>query len=70
MNKMEDRKKIDFKRHTLPPVSRWYLWRIIFYVVLLIVVSAIIYATMDMRKGVKPDEIKEIDGINLELEDS
>jgi len=67
---MEDRKKLDFKRYTLPPVSRWYLWRIIFYVVLLIVVSAIIYATMDMKKGTNPDEIMEIDGVNFELEDS
>lgn len=67
---MEERKKPNFKRHTLPPVSRWYLFRIVFYVVLLIVLCTIIYATIGFEQDSKVDKNLEIDGVLIELEAS
>ena len=68
MNEMEERKKIDFKRHTLPPVSKKYLWRIIFYLVMLSVIGYIALSTLGMHKKQNPETIDQIHGVTIELE--
>ena len=65
----DERHRIDFKQHTLPPVSKWYLIRIIFYVVFLTLVGFAIYYLHGTKKTPPPkkdlDNIKEIRGVKL-----
>ena len=65
----DERHRIDFKQHTLPPVSKWYLIRIVFYVVFLTLVGFAIYYLHGSKKTPPPkkdlDTIKEIRGVKL-----
>ena len=66
----DDRRKIDFKQHTLPAVSKWYLIRIIFYVVFLTLVGFAIYYLHGNKASktppaTDPKDIKEIRGVKL-----
>lgn len=65
---MEEQKKIDFRRHTLPPVSKKYLWRIIFYLVMLSIIAYIALSTLGMHKKPNPETIDQIQGVTIELE--
>ena len=70
----DERHRIDFKQHTLPPVSKWYLIRIIFYVVFLTLVGFAIYYLHGTKKTPPPkkdlDNIKEIRGVKLSESES
>ena len=62
---MREERNIDFKRHTSPPVSKMYLLKIIFYVVLLSVVAYIILKGNDKTPSIQDKEITEIHHITL-----
>ncbi len=65
---MTERKKPDFKRHALPPVSKRYLFRIIFYVILLSVIVYIALSTIEKKNEKDTNEVHEIELLNLEIE--
>ena len=58
---MKEERKIDFKRHTSPPVSKMYLFKIVFYVVLLGVMG---YFLFNGNKKSSPIKVKDITQIN------
>ena len=62
---MKDERKIDFKRHTSPPVSKMYLFKIIFYVVMLGVLSYFLFRTNPSKEKVDSKDITEITNIQL-----
>ena len=67
---LKDPRKIDFKRHTSPPASKWYLIRIIIYVVLLLVAGIIIYSVYQKRDGLQEvQDVVEIEGVSVEVEE-
>ncbi|MFT5860291.1 MAG: hypothetical protein ACI865_002400 [Flavobacteriaceae bacterium] len=67
---MEDDRSIDLKQHTLPKVSRWYMLRIIFYVVMLGVIGGVWYYMSHREKPVKDGEkIEEINGVTIDLDE-
>lgn len=65
---MEKDRKIDLKQHTLPPVSKRYLLRILIYIVLLIVLGVLIYKLFANPKGqeTKINEVEQINNITLD----
>jgi prolipoprotein diacylglyceryltransferase len=69
MMEEDEQRKIDLKKHALPPVSRKYLLRIIMYVVMLAVLGGLIYYVSNREvqpKKVKdPIDVKEIRGFTL-----
>lgn len=63
---MEDKPKIDLQQHVPKRVSEKHLFKILFYIVLL-VAAAIVYANMDKKeKAVKQPEVKEIRNFTIE----
>ena len=69
MEEDDEQRKIDLKQHALSPVSKKYLLRIIFYVVLLVGLCFVIYYLTNLKpepKPVKnPKDVKEIRGVTL-----
>ncbi|MDX2362533.1 MAG: hypothetical protein QNK23_17125 [Crocinitomicaceae bacterium] len=63
----EDQRKVDFKRHTSPPVSKWFLLKIITYVVILIVLGVLVYSLSQKTTIKDESEVVEIEGVSLEL---
>lgn len=65
---MEDQRKVDFKKYISKPVSKWYLARIVFYVVLL---GGLLYLFFSQygKKSVNVDEIKSIDKVTITIEE-
>jgi len=62
---MMEERKIDLKRHTSPPVSRMYLLKTLFYVVLLSILSICLYKRGDKNPSTPEKEITEIHHIKL-----
>ncbi|NVK65288.1 MAG: hypothetical protein HWE22_11915 [Flavobacteriales bacterium] len=70
MNEDEELRKIDLKQHTLSPVSRKYLFRIILYVIILTFLGFFMYHVYNRpnqpkKAPVNPKDIKEIKGVTL-----
>lgn len=66
---MEEDRSIDLKQHTLPKVSKWYLVRIVFYVVMLTIIALVWYFTSNKAQVIKEGAgTKEIRGVEIELE--
>lgn len=65
----DERKKIDIKQYTLPPVSKGYLLRIVIYIVLLTLLSCFAFYFYNLKSEPKPlkspTDVKEIRGITL-----
>lgn len=59
------KKSFDFKKHTLPAVSKWFLVRICIYLIILTLLAVAIY-TIQQRK-LDPSNIETIDQIEIEL---
>ncbi len=59
---MEERKKMDFKRHASPPASKKYILKILFYVVFLGALLYLIFSQTNKRKVI------EIEGVKIEME--
>lgn len=63
---MEDRPKINLQQHVAKRVPRKYIWKILFYI-LLLVAMAIVYFNQGNSKMVKKQpEIKEIHNVTIE----
>ena len=63
---MEEPRKIDFKKHTSSPVSKWYLARVVFYVILL---SVLLYFVLRQPKQAEKPQIKDVQEIeNITIE--
>ncbi len=62
---MKEERKIDFKRHTSPPVSKMYLLKVVFYVLMLGVLSYFLFKLSSKKQRIKPEEIKEISNIQI-----
>ena len=67
---MEELRKIDFKKHTSPRVSKWYLLKIIFYAILLSLMIYLILTQFDKNSSESPEDaienVQEIDSFTLE----
>ncbi len=65
---MEDDHSIDLKQHTLPKVSKWYLIRIIFYVVMLAIIALVWHFTSEKKKSLNAgDNIEEVTDVQIIL---
>lgn len=62
---MKEERKIDFKRHTSPPVSKMYLFKIVFYVVLLGVMGYFLFNGNKKKTSVKVNDITEINNVTI-----
>lgn len=64
---MEDERKVDFKKYVSAPVSKWYLARIIFYIVLL---TGLLYLffSQNNKKTADIDTIESIDRVHVTIE--
>lgn len=60
---MDERRKINLHKHTLPPVSNKYLIKIIIYVVLFVIVGALVYQ-VGIRLKPKNQNINDVEIIN------
>ena len=65
---MEDQRKVDFKKYISKPVSKWYLARIVFYIVLLTGLLYIFFS-QNGKKNVDVKDVKEIDKVTITIED-
>lgn len=65
---MDERRKINLHQHTLPPVSKRYLIKIIVYIGLLCIVGLLIYQVGFRLKPKKQniEEVEMIKKINLD----
>jgi len=59
---MEEGRNIDFKKHTSPPASKLYLFKIVFYVLFL---GALLYMIFSQVKG-GGAEI-ELEGVEIDM---
>lgn len=64
---METQERPDFRKYTLPPVSRKYLLRIIVYLILLSLVAVLAIYMRGTHKKQAPEDIQEIHQIEVEL---
>lgn len=63
---MEERDKFDLQQYTAKPVSRRYLYRILFYIALLITASIIVYKFKKKPQAIPPSSpTTEIEGITI-----
>lgn len=67
---MEDRSRPDFKQYSLPPFSRKFLLRILFYVLVLSLIAYVALSTEGKHRKMDPETIQEINGVELEMSDS
>lgn len=65
---MDEKPKLDLKKHTLPPVSRRYLIRIIIYVIFLLFMGYLIFKVYNTEPQNNTDiqEINLIDKIEID----
>jgi nitric oxide reductase large subunit len=63
---MEDKPKIDLQRHVVKRVSRKYLWKILFYILLLAAMAIVYYNQKSGEEVKKQPEIKEIHNVTVE----
>jgi preprotein translocase subunit YajC len=62
----ERERKIDFKKYTSSPVSKMYLLRIVFYIVLLVVVLSIFFSQRpDKHQPTK--SIETIENVTIDV---
>lgn len=64
---MESNRKMDFKKYTSPPVSKWYLVRIVFYIILLTGLIVLFFYQKN-KQEVNPEKIESIDNMNITIE--
>lgn len=64
---MEDQRKVDFKKYAAKPASKWYLARIVFYIVLLTGLLFFFFS-QNGKKKVDLKEVKEIDKVKVTIE--
>ena len=58
---MEERKRMNFKRHASPAASKKYILKILFYVVFLGALLYMIFSQTNKKKAV------EIEGVKIEI---
>ena len=64
---MDDQRKVDFKKYLSKPVSKWYLARILFYIVLLTGLLDLFFS-QNGKKAIDIKKIKRIDKVNVTIE--
>lgn len=64
-----EKRKIDLKKHASEKASKWYLVKLIFYIICITVLAVIMY--FQYRKMIEPKETNstEIQGVTIEVED-
>lgn len=67
---MEERRRPDFKQYTLAPVSRKFLLRILFYLLILSAIAYVALASLGQHRKMDPEDIQEINGVEIETSDS
>lgn len=67
---MEERRRPDFKQYTLAPFSRKFLLRILFYVLVLSTIAYVALSTEGKHRKMDPNDIQEINSVEIELGDS
>ena len=65
---MENR-KIDLKKHASEKASTWYLIKLIFYIICIIVLTIIMYFQYQKLMSTPNTETEEIKGVTVELPD-
>lgn len=65
---MQKQDRPDFKKYTLPPVSRKYLLRIALYLLLLSLVAGIAIYSRGTHKKPDPADIEEINNLEIEMQ--
>lgn len=66
------KQKIDLQKHTSDKGSTWYLIKLIFYMICIIVLSIVMYYQYKELKAVPSESIqnqKEIKGVTIDPED-
>lgn len=66
---MNEDRKVDFKKHQLPPVSKSYLLRIVIYIVLLTALGFAIKYLYTNEINDDQSRIDEIDDVTIEIPD-
>jgi len=66
---MEDPRKVDFKKYVSKPVSKWYLARIVFYIILLSALIYLFFSQNGSKKSANIKEIKNIDKVSITIEE-
>lgn len=65
---MENR-KIDLKKHASEKASTWYLIKLIFYIISIIVLTIIMYFQYQKLMSTPKIETEEVKGVTVELPD-
>lgn len=64
---MKEERKVDFKKYVSKPVSKWYLVRIAFYIILLTGLIVLFFYQNNKQK-VNPEKIDSIENVNITIE--
>ena len=64
---MESKRKMDFKKYTSPPASKWYLVRIAFYIILLTGLIVLFFYQKN-KQETNPEKIDAIENVNITIE--
>jgi len=67
---MEERRRPDFKQFALAPVSRKFLLRIVFYILILSAIAYVALSSLGQHRKMDPADIHEINGVEIEMSDS
>ncbi|MFZ9029090.1 MAG: hypothetical protein ACO2Z9_08750 [Crocinitomicaceae bacterium] len=66
------KQKIDLQKHTSDKASTWYLVKLIFYMICIIILSIVMYYQYRELTGAQTESIqnqKEIKGVTIDSED-
>lgn len=65
---MEGKRKLDFKKYVSAPVSKWYLARIAFYIIMLTGLIVLFFSQKD-KKVVDVKKVYKIENLNILIEE-
>jgi len=60
---MEDKPKINFQNNRLPKFKKWYMVKILFYVIVLIVLMCFLWYSINKKQQTQSSE--EIEGVEI-----
>lgn len=62
---MENKPNINLRNNRLPKFKRWYIVKVIFYVIVLIIVMCFLWYSINSEKKNQPND--EIEGVEISL---